>query len=864
MEEEYNIIPVDPDTFEYQEYSDQDENIIPTQSLDTAFDTETDNVEFYVYDDNQDLIFPPTDDYPFLGYTLREGDVLLDPSRNLRQEGFYEGDYFAYYNFYRRRLSTSSTTRLFIDQISSDRTELVLRTYQIGDADLVSSTNEFIAYRETQDYFVDFLLNFGLNRQVIANNIQLDDSLPEVPKVLIKLYEPLPQAFQLKDTLWVSEEISTPQAYRVEFPFLEVEDDEDVDSSNRLSGPNYNINVVNQTGIAGERSNYNDLLSTSNTSSLQQLKSLLEEKSININVNYEKREEFIKFSSAEERLKNFYFKASLIESTQNTLSSSIYNISGSTTGSTSFSESKASLESVVDSTIENFDGYEYFLYFNSGSDYSWPKTGSTPPFTLYGTGSTEVLEWYGSKNDDNLYYGGQILSSSLYDEDNPEWLYRTIPEYLVEDPENAQYELFVDMIGQHYDNVWLYTKDVTNRFNADNRLDYGISKDLVADAIKDFGVKLYSNNYDKDDLFQSFLGITSDGSTFPVSNITGSSPLEGYELVKTEISASSAIIPQNDVMKSVYKRIYHNLPYLLKTKGTLQGLRTLVSTFGIPNTILEPREYSAAPRVNQPIVSAAPSAIPFINSTPTFNYALDFTGAQSVDTDWSLNTDWSASFDVPNTMQIRFKAETVQPSMTGPTNNQQILMSLDTGAVVALEYTASSGTSGSYSGSIVDEYHQYGSVVLYPNGTGAESTSVYLPVFNGDWYNVQVSTDLTSSMTLYAGARSSRYQSTNQLGHYSSSIVNTDGLQWRNGTAASFGAPAAGYQAFSGSMQEIRYYSVALSQSSFDNFVLNPSSFTGNGVNTSQDTLAFRASLGGELYTGSLSIHPKVSGSWQE
>ena len=42
------------------------------------------------------------------------------------------------------------------------------------------------------------------------------------------------------------------------------------------------------------------------------------------------------------------------------------------------------------------------------------------------------------------------------------------------------------MVGQHYDNVWEYTKNITTRFDGDNRLDYGISKDMVADAIKAF------------------------------------------------------------------------------------------------------------------------------------------------------------------------------------------------------------------------------------------------------------------------------------------------------------------------------------------------------------------------------------------
>ena len=112
------------------------------------------------------------------------------------------------------------------------------------------------------------------------------------------------------------------------------------------------------------------------------------------------------------------------------------------------------------------------------------------------------------------------------------------------------------MVAQQYDNTWLYTKDLTNRFNADNRLDYGISRDLVADAIKDFGIKLYSSNFNTDDLYTAFLGITPSGSTFPFPYMTGSiggavDTPSGYEYVNTEISASNDIVPQNSVNQSV-------------------------------------------------------------------------------------------------------------------------------------------------------------------------------------------------------------------------------------------------------------------------------------------------------------------------
>ncbi len=67
---------------------------------------------------------------------------------------------------------------------------------------------------------------------------------------------------------------------------------------------------------------------------------------------------------------------------------------------------------------------------------------------------------------------------------------------------------------------------------------------------------------------------------------------------------------------------------------------------------------------------------------------------------------------------------------------------------------------------------------------------------------------------------------------------------------------------FSGSYQEIRYFNTILSESVFKDYIMNPSSIEGNSLNSSPDQLIFRASLGGELYTGSKSIHPKVTGSW--
>ena len=838
---EPNIIPLDPVTFEYQDYSQQDNDLISQATLDTDFSGSTDYIEYYVYDENNNLLFPQNSVVPLQGFNIKEGDVLLDPSKNLLSLGYFEGDYIITYNFFRNRCASSLNSNYYIEVISSDRTELQLSSNVINSDDIINFTNEFINYRQESEYFVDFYINLGGNRQLIANNISINTDVLDQPKVLIKLYEPLPTEITTKTGVWIVEQTSTPQAYKVEFPIEEIE----VQDFEYIKGPNLSLDITQQVGEASQVFNYNTILSTSQTSSLQQLTSLLDEKGININVDYSKYEQFVKFSSARKRLDNFYTKATLIESTQISLSESIYGAYGPTTASSAYSASKANLESIIDDTINNFDGYEYFLYFNSGSNYSWPKSTSTLPYKLYSTGSSEVINWLSI----------QEASASNYDSNNKDYIYNTIPQYLVEDPENLQYELFLDMVGQHFDNIWVYTKDVTNKFNADNRLDYGISKDLVADAIKDFGVKLYSNTYDSEDLYRAFLGITSDGNTFPVNDITSTLPVasgSGEEYIKTQISASSDIIPQNDVLKSVYKRLYHNIPYLLKTKGTHAGLRVLINSFGIPETILDSIEYGGSTIGKNT----------FDNIKEVFNYTLNFTGSQSVETSWNLNTDWSASYDVPNSVLFRFKPETIHSSSLGPTNVSQSIFRTDNGLLLSLEYSGSSGITSSYSGSSVDTNYQYGNLNLYTTTDLSESASISLPFYNGDYYSVMINLDSTESISLYAKSKSSDYQATQQVGFQASSSISTTSSLWISASHAYFGSATSSFSYFSGSLQEIRYYSTTNSQDIFNNFVINPSAYDGSSPTGSQNTLVFRASLGGELYTGSKSIHPKVTGSW--
>ena len=846
-EEKVTIQQLNPQNFEFQDYIQEDENLIATSDLDTVFNEETDYIEFYIYDENNSKIYPLST-LKLTSYKFLKGDVILNPEKDLIDLGFDDSTYNILYNFYRKRLASDISQNYYIKEISSDRTEIRLDSNTIPNLDIISSTNEFISYRNNTEHFVDFLLNFGGNKTIIANNIKLEDEDTNDPTILIKLYEPLPQEFNLKTTLWVVEEVSTPQMYKLIFPFIPLQEV----NNNFIGGPNFNLNIKNESGVSGQFHNFNSLIDTDLTSSANQLQNLLDQQEITINVNYENYSDFVNFSSAKTRLENFSYKVGLIESYTNSISASLGKITGDTKNTTVYSASKASYESQINNIINNFDGYEYFLYYNSGSKYSWPKQNSTPPYTLYPTGSTEALEWLGNVDPSSIYYGGQALSASNYDQNNQDYLYWAIPEYLRDDSNNNQYLLFVDMVAQQYDNTWLYTKDLTNKFNADNRLDYGISKDLVAEAIKDFGIKLYSNNFNTNDLYTTFLGLTPSGSLFPFPEITDSFPTpSGYEYVDTRISSSNDPIALDGINKRIYKRIYHNLPYLLKTKGTTAGLRALITSYGIPDTILRVNEFGGKDRNNSQDWDL---------QQRVFNYAFDTEGKYIISSSFTSNDNFGGTS--PETIQFRFKSNGI------PTTLSQSLYYLpDNRGALVLEYTGSGLVSGSHLGSIPDPYNKYGTLKFVPDMNHANiSASLYFPFFDGDWWSVQTTVNSSNTASLSAANQINKNLgfsgSSTITGFTSAYYLGAEKIAFPSLAPTDVMVAGKRYGVFSGSYQEIRYYNTEINNNVFYDYTMNPYSFEGNSINNAPDELIFRADLGTLLNTGSTtSVHPKITGS---
>ena len=827
------ISQTSPDNFSIQDYTFEDYDVVPNFEVTSLFQPEEDLVEYFIYDANSNLIHS---EYKSTSYSFTQdpsitnlggySTINIDPEKDLSNLGFDVGQYNIVYNFFEPQLSSNSNLKFYLKEISSDRTELRLASNNLKVTPEVFK--QFSQKLQGENYFNEFYLNFGDNQVVIAVN-----ALQEGEDILIKLYEPLPLSFSTKSTCWVTIKIADPVAYNVSF----IQENDVTPSVPYLKGPNTNIQIKSEINNSTDLKSYEELISSNLTSSYQQVNNLLNQKSISINVDYTDYSNFIYFSSAEQRLLNFYEKVSLIESSSNQLNSIDNQITGSTSSSYYVSGSKSYHQNIIDNTIKNFDGYEYFLYFDSGSK-SWPKSNSTYPYTLYSTGSSQVLNWLGNSNESSVYYGGEALSASRFDNDNINGLTNLIPEYIIDDPQNSGYQLFIEMIGQHFDSIWVYIKDVTNKFDADNRLNYGISKDLVAQAVRDFGLKIYQNQFSQEDLFSAFLGITPSGSLLPST---------GSEVIDTYVTASSDVVPLDDVNKAIYKRLYHNLPYLLNKKGTIQGIKALIASYGIPNTILRVSEFGGKDRDNSNDWDY------WYNK---FGYSFYTSGSTFLSSSFSLNSDWGAASNVPGAVEFRFKSEGI-PTV----NYSQSLWSTDGGVELQLLYNGSGSASGSYSGSVVDPYNTYGYLNFYPDySTPTNSASVYLPFFDEGWWSVLINSS-SAGYELFAKNRLYIGEDASLIGFQSSSSTNPTEPNWGASTLSYF---ASGSQTkFSGSLQEIRYYKTELSESVFDDYVMNQLSSEGNSLNSSPLDLTFRAPLGSELDTSSReSVHPKITGSW--
>jgi hypothetical protein len=561
------------DSQQVSRYNNEDTNLLSSNIIQESFGQQDDYIEYFIYDIGGNLLntnynyknfkLPSTFGLNPAPYKNSVGVISnysqsistlpiieIDPVQDLQNLGYSSGEFKVQYNFFNNRIEN-----LFLKEISADRTEIRVGSTILTNAQIESGSLALINEYSSSAYFVDYLVNFGDNTQVLAVNVALN-KVESGYEILFKLYQPLPDNIQTKTSLWIVREKVNPYSFNLNLDKLILPP-----PIPSLRGPNFDIDVPNQNNVATSYQTYTSLVNsiqTISTSSYQQLLSLITSQSIDINTDYTDFTNFTFFSSAKQRIINFYNKVKSIEDYNSIITEYSPNVATTSSLALEITSSK----NAINTLISQFDGYEYYLYFNSSS-YAWPKTNNTLPYTLASTASA------------NSWYEAATGSAETYDINNQNYLVNTLPTFIRDDDSNAPYITFIDMVGHYFDNIWIFLQAITDVNLTNNNLEQGVSKDLVYDVLQSLGIKLY-NQY---------------GNSNNTSFLIGTSGSANWDNNFTYTGSYLNTIPKKDLLAESYKRIYHNLPLLLKTKGTAYGLQTLVSAFGITGSTLQVKEY---------------------------------------------------------------------------------------------------------------------------------------------------------------------------------------------------------------------------------------------------------------------------------
>jgi len=400
----------------------KDETLVDSFFLNSNFDPTQHNIELHIFALNQVRLFSEHDYLAGLqniSYTQRQvgkiTELEINPEKDAAQLGYNYGQLSVLYNFV-NNLYTENTIhfdgQFYIESISPDRKEILALSNDITQANVVNYTRLIREKLATLSYFQEFRLNFKDNRLPIGINIDVVDYRGE-KALAIRLYEPLPAEFEIKDKFSVVELVSDSILFEID---TEIVPEEVIQP--RLKGPNFDIELAEENNNPTGYFNYNQLFSYPVTSSYYELYSLFNKDSAQISINHADYGDFINFSSAEERLRNFKYKIDLItgyESAIDNINSTNYSRYG-ITGSLDY------YQNLIKGVVNNFDHYDRFLFYESGS-HSWPKFNKTRPYENQPSTTSESTAWFNQ----------QIESASNFDTSNFNALTNTLPIYLRED-----------------------------------------------------------------------------------------------------------------------------------------------------------------------------------------------------------------------------------------------------------------------------------------------------------------------------------------------------------------------------------------------------------------------------------------------
>lgn len=162
----------------------------------------------------------------------------------------------------------------------------------------------------------------------------------------------------------------------------------------------------------------------------------------------------------------------------------------------------------------------------------------------------------------NIWYDNTLRQFRLLDENNLNTLYKLFPKFLQND---QQFYKFINLIGWFIDcQIWMRINSLSLLYNIDQREYSYINKDntqFIENILK-------------------------------LNGVTKESSLLQFLFNSDYILGKQSSLTNKERRQIIIKRIYNNLPYILKSKGTVQSIYYIANCFGVPRQIINIKEFS--------------------------------------------------------------------------------------------------------------------------------------------------------------------------------------------------------------------------------------------------------------------------------
>lgn len=647
-------------------------------------------------------------------------DFLVELSKVLVEKGVEPGDYRSVLTFDLPIFGTEKSLPFFLKEISSDRTEikLVIRKAYLQNFEEVKEALEkfkdFTSFLKASFKLFNLTINFLENRTFNCFNIKIECKDDLV--VYVKFIEPLPDTVFEKDLSYFGFKVAEDYVYSLSIKYPQI-----VEEVKILQGPTPELNVkVSDAGNTHFRS-WDGILGPNIQIAAEIISKIFSGSGdVNLNIDYTSFSNFVQFSSAEERVRNFDYKLRLIDhyvtSSAELLQS---NVSSSAVAIQDIHRNVARIEAVKG----DFDGFEQYLYYGSQSYFSYDITGSITPTPKYLNSSGSYVPYNTSTGLYTTWYNSLLVEATQYDSLNTDRLFWATPDHILRDENNSQYVLFLALIGQHFDNLYSFIRSLTKIHEKDEHLKRGIPNSLLRIFAESFGWELSDGN-SLSNLWQYRKGLSTITSSFSYdysNSVVNSLPIPDQ--------------PHEYLTFQIWKRIVNNLPYLLKSKATAPSIRALFSSYGIPYELITVREYGG------PVYDDI--------YTPNFYedryyYSVLFSGSAGIcDRLYPVTHSFTGDITAPKTYEFRFKTGYKTGSFDSSSLATWVFTDLVTPPAPVLSALELVPFSGSYSGS-----NDYGRLKFRYNLLQTSSYSEYLPLFDNDFWSVRLEVD--DSLSTYS------------------------------------------------------------------------------------------------------------------